>query len=111
MLRIAVIGVDNVAYATTASTIVSGMIVGSGKRQQLVEEPGLLQAQKNWIGAQQRAEAPVAQLHVRTSWLILILGIAYLATLAAASLEHPQHIAGLRDLPSLQRYQAGEDPF
>ena len=61
---IAVVGINHVAGRTTAGAVVSGMIVGAGQGKHRIEQARFLQAEKNRVGAQFRAEAAIAELVV-----------------------------------------------
>src|SRR5205814_10088468 len=50
-----------------------------------------------------------AQLGTRPPRRIFLLAVAYFASPSSATLENPQYVAGLRDLPSFQRGQARKD--
>jgi hypothetical protein len=80
---------------TAAAAVISRLIVGAGERQQGIEEAGFLQTEEHRIGPQQRAEAALAQLHLRASRLLFPSRIANFPLLASASFEHAQHVARL----------------
>src|SRR5690242_17307136 len=95
MFRVAIVRVNDVARGAAASAKISGMIVGARKGQHRIDQPSLLQAKKNRIRSQPRAEAPVAELVVRLAGFTLASGIPNFGFLAASTLEDPQHVAGL----------------
>src|SRR3954471_9854747 len=79
--------------------------------QQRVEQASLLQPKKNRSGAQERAEAAIAQLYVWTAGRFFADRIAKLTAFFAPALEDTQDISGLRGLPSRQRFEKGKYAF
>ena len=61
MDRRAIVGVDHVAAAASAGTVVAGVVVGAQEIQRRIEQAGLLQPEKNRVRAVGRAQAAVAQ--------------------------------------------------
>ncbi len=111
VLRRSVVAVNHMASRTAARAIVAGLIVRARQREHRIHEARLLQAKKDWIGAQLRAEAAAAQLVVGTAGLLAALRIAGLGFRPAATLEHAQHVARLRNLPALEGRNLREDAF
>ncbi len=111
MFRRTIVGVDHVAGAAAAGPVVAGLIVGAGERQQRIEQAGLLQSEKNRIGAQFGAEAALAQFDLRLARLFFEAWIPYFRLFPAASFEHAQDVAGLRNLPALQRIEIRQHSF
>ena len=90
--------------------IVAGMIVGAGQRQQRIEQARLLQAEEHGIGAQQRAQAAVAQLVIGQPGIFASrFGLPISARALAAALEDAQNIARLRNFPARQRIEIRQD--
>src|SRR5690349_15809788 len=90
---------------TTTPAVITGMIVGSRKRQNRIEQARFLQPKKNRIGAQFRAEAAIAELVVRLPRSFFTIRVANLRFLVSAALEDAQHISGLRNFPAIKRIQ------
>src|SRR5438094_8465413 len=109
MRRRPIVGVDDVASRAAAAAIIAGLIVRARERQQRVEKTSLLKSKKHRIGAEQRAESALAELDFRPARIVLAGRIADLALLAPAPLEDAQHVAGLRDLPALERIAKRQD--
>ena len=109
MFARSVIGIDHVAARAAARAIIAGLIVGAGKPRQRIQQARLLQAQKNRIGAKLCAETAAAELDVRPAGIFLPLRIADLAFRPAAALEDAQYVAGLRNLPALERRHFRQD--
>src|ERR1700691_3404822 len=57
MLRRSVVGIDDMAGAASAGTVVAGLIVGAGERKQRVEQARFLKAKKNRVGGKFCPEA------------------------------------------------------
>ncbi len=105
MFRRTVVRIDDMAARAAAAAIVARLIVRAGKREERIEQPRLLKAEKNRISTEPGAKAAVAQLHVGPARLLVLRRIANLAFLPAAALEYSQYVAGLRDFPSRKRVQ------
>ena len=99
--RVAIVGVNHVTGRTATGAIFAGMIVGTGKREDRVEQARFLQAEKDGIGAEFAAEAAIAELVIGLAGIFFARGIADLRFLATAALEHAENIAGLRNLPAI----------
>ena len=54
MFRRAIVGVDHVARRASAGAIIAGLVVRAREREQRIEQPRFLQAEKHRIGAQLR---------------------------------------------------------
>ena len=112
MFRRSIVRVDHVAGTASAGAVVAGMIVGAGKRQQRIEQSSLLQPEKYWIGAQLGTEAALAELDLR---LARIFFETQDSRPPASSLpprsKTRKHVAGLRNLPTLQRIEIRAEPF
>ena len=104
MFRRTVIRVDDVARRAAAGAIIAGLIVRARQRKQRIEQARFLQAEKNGIGAKLRAESARAEFVVG---LARIVGRATGSPTSpfgpAAAFEHAQDVAGLRNLPALER--------
>ena len=74
--RIAIVCVNDVAGGAAAGAIVAGMIVGAGQRHHRIDETRFLQAEKDGIGAEFRAETAVAQFGVWLAGIFFAIGIA-----------------------------------
>src|SRR5271154_6407880 len=107
----AVVGVDDVAAGAAAAAIVTGLVVGSGKAEQRVKQAGLLQAEKDRVGTQLGAEAAIAELEIGVAGKLFGTGNARLRLLLTAALKNAEDIAGLRDLPALERVEIGQNAF
>ena len=108
---IAVVGINHMASRATAGAVVSGMIIGAGQGKDGIEQARFLQAEKNRIGAQFRAEAAIAEFVVGLARMLLACGIADFGLLAAASFEHAQKVARLRSFPAIKRREFGKNPL
>ena len=107
--RRAVVGVDHVAGGAAAGAIVARMVVGAEEVERRVEEPGLLQADEDGVGAVLGAQAAGAQAGLGLAGFFERVGDADLLRLAAAALEDPQDVARLRDLEARQRIEERHD--
>ena len=79
--------------------------------EQRIKQSGLLQSQKDGIGAVQSSKSPLAQFYVRPAGPLIQLGNSEFGFLFSSPLKNPQHIARLRDLPALNRFQKWQDPL
>ena len=79
--------------------------------EQRIQQSGLLQSQKDGIGAVQSSKSPLAQFYVRPAGPLVQLGNSKFGFLFSSPLKNPQHIARLRDLPALNRFQKWQDPL
>src|SRR6202021_2867821 len=103
MCRRAIVCIHDVTGRTAAASIVAWFVVGTGQREQRIEQAGLLQAEKNGVGAKQGAETACAEFVVGASGFFLAIRIADFAFLFAAALENTQDVSGLRYFPALER--------
>src|SRR5713226_3156172 len=109
MLRRAVVGINHVARRAAATAIITRLVICSRQRKKRIEKARLLQTEKHGIGAEQSAEAALAQLVVRTPRFFLRIGIPDLSFFRAAALEDAQDVARLRKLPALEGSEFGQN--
>src|SRR6202521_2168373 len=79
--------------------------------EQRIKQSGLLQSQKDGIGAIQSSESSPAQFYFLAAGPLIQLGNSQFGFLFSSPLKNPQHIARLRDLPALNRLQKWQDPL
>src|SRR6266850_3675966 len=91
MLRRTVVGIDDVTGATSAGSIIAGLIVGAWKREQRIQQAGFLQAENDWVSAQFCAETARAQLDLGFSRILYQAGISNFRFCFASALKHAQH--------------------
>src|SRR6266852_6005960 len=111
MGRIAIIRVDHVARGAAARAIIARMIVRAGERKNRIEQSRLLQSKKHRIRAQLSSKTSIAELVIGLARFFFAIRIANLRFLALASLEGPQHIAGLRSFPTQKWIELRKDSF
>src|SRR5438552_7041523 len=99
------------AGAASAVAIVAGLVIRPGKMEQWIKQSGLLQSQKNRVGAQQRSKSSFAQFYVRPPRPLIQLRNSDFGFLLPSALENPEYVAGLRNLPPLDRLQERQDTF
>src|SRR5579859_2690567 len=87
------------------------MIVGAGQRHNGIDETSFLQAEKDWIGAEFRAKAAVAELVIRFAGSLFSIGIAELRLFFTAAFKNAKDVSRLRNFPAEQRIKSGEDAF
>src|SRR5712691_11060263 len=87
------------------------MIVRAGERKNRIEQSRFLQAKKYRIRAQLGSKTSFAELVIGLARLFFAIRIADLRFLAPASLEDPQHIAGLRGFPTQKWIELRKDSF
>src|SRR5215471_3822179 len=108
MLRCAIVRIDHVTATAPAGPIVPGLVVGARKREQGIEQSGLLQPEEYGIRAELGPEAAIAQFDYRLAGIGDQVRIADIGSLAATTLENAQHVPGLRNLPALDRIEVGK---
>src|SRR5207249_751015 len=111
VLRVAVVGVGEVAAGTAALAVVSRMVVRAHKEVDRVEEPRLLEAEEDGVGAEQRPEAAAAELDVRPARVLVAIRDPKLGAASPTPLEDAEHVPRLRDLPARQRVEEREEAF
>ncbi len=85
------------------------MIVGAEEIERRIEEPRLVQADEDRIGAVLRPESAIAEPRSRAARSFFPLGDADFRTKSAAALEDAQDVARLADLESRQRIEIRDD--
>ena len=111
MRRRAIVRINDVAGRAAAGAIIAGLIVGARQGKQRIEQARFLQAEKNRIGAQLRAESARAEFVVGLAGIVGAHGLADFAFRAAAAFEHAQHVAGLRNFPAFERRDFRQHAF
>src|SRR5579862_5793028 len=111
MFRRAIVCIHDVAGRAAAAAIVTRLVVGTRQREQRIEQAGLLEAEKNGVGAKKSAETAFAELVVRASGFFLTIGVADFAFFLAAAFKNTQHVAGLRYFPALERSEFWKNSF
>ena len=111
MNRGAVVRINDVTRRAATVAIVAGMIVGSGQREQGIEQSSLLQSQKHGIRTQRCAEPAIAQLVIRQAGLVFRIRIPQVCTRTTAAFKHTKNISRLRNLPSAERLELWQDPL
>src|ERR1700675_2038618 len=106
-----VVGINHVTGAAAAGTVVARLIVRAGKREQRIEQARLLQTQEHRIGPQLSPEPALAEFDLRLPRIFLRIGITDLGPPPASTLEHPQDVTRLRDLPALKRIEIRQYAF
>src|SRR5258708_4059262 len=96
---------------TAARAIVAGMIVGPGERKNRIEQSRFLQTKEHGIRAQLGSKTSFAELVIGLARFFFAIRIADLRFLTPASLEDPQHVAGLRSFPTQEWLELGKDSF
>src|SRR3977135_1357050 len=87
------------------------MIVRAGERKNRIQQSRFLQAKKYGIRAQPGSKTSFAELVIGLARFLFAIRIPNLRFLAPASLEDPQHIAGLRSFPAQEWIELGKDSF
>src|SRR6267143_7225007 len=98
MRGIAIIRVDHVTRDAATRAIIARMIVRARERKNRIEQSRFLQAKKYGIRTQPGSKTSFAELVIGLARFLFAIRIPNLRFLAPASLEVPQHIAGLRSL-------------
>ncbi len=104
----AVVGVDHVAAAATAGAVVAGVVIGAEEIQRRIEQAGLLQPQKNRVGAIFRAQTAIAEAGAGPAGIVFGFRDARFRAKPPAALEDTQDVARLGDLKPRQRVEIGE---
>src|SRR3977135_1533677 len=87
------------------------MIVRAGERKNRIQQSRFLQAKKYGIRAKLGSKTSLAELVIGLARFFFAIRIAHLGFSAPASLEDPQHIAGLRSFPAQEWIELGKDSF
>jgi hypothetical protein len=111
MLLGAVIGIDHMTGAAAAGAVVARLIVGARKREQRIQQAGLLQSEECGIGTQLRSKAARAQFDIGTARLFVEKRNSGLGFRSAAAFKHAQNVSRLRHLPALQRLKIRQHAF
>src|SRR5580700_8250991 len=99
MIFRAIIGVDHVAGAAAAGAVIAGLVVRAGKREQRIEQAGLLKSQEDRVCAKLRSESPFAQLDLGLARIVVQVRISDFQSLSPATLKYAENIPWLRNLP------------
>src|SRR5271169_3640952 len=102
---IAVVGVDHVAGGAATGAVIAGVIIGAGKRKDGIEKAGLLEAEKDGIGAQSRAQAAITQFIVGLAWSFFEGWVSNFGFFPPTLFEDTQDVTGLGSFPAIQRHQ------
>jgi hypothetical protein len=107
--RIAVIGIQNMTGRAATGAVISGLVVGTGKRKHGIHEPRFLQTEEDRVGSKTGAEAAIGELEIGLTGHVLSVWIANLTALLAATLKDAEQVARLGILPPLQRVKVWKD--
>src|SRR5262245_405730 len=103
MNRRSIVRVHDVTRGAPPVAVVAAHVVAAHEVERRIEQPSLLQADEDRTSTVQRAEAAVAQSISRPPSFFGRLGDTDLDWPEAPSLEDPEHVAGLCDLPRKER--------
>src|SRR5208283_4938413 len=106
-----IVGIHHMASGASAVSVVARLVVRSGETEQGIEQSRFLQSQKDRISTKQCAESAVTEFYIWPARLFIRRRNAYFGLCMAAAFENPQHISGLRYLPSFQWFEGGQNPF
>ena len=104
-----VVRIDHVARCAAAGPVIARVIVGAEKVQRRIEQPRLLQANEDRVGAVQRPQAAVAQTLPRLAVELQCFGNPDLGSKPAAPLEDAQDVSRLAVLEPRQRIEERQD--
>ena len=108
MDRRTIVGINHVASAAAARSVVARVVVGSQKIQRRIEQAGLLQPEKNRVRAVGRAQTAIAQPRAGPAGIFFGFRNARFRAKPSAALENSKDVAGLGNLELRQRVEIGQ---